>query len=83
MPGKIIARTREREAAVIKRRIKILRHPEIGSPEWNAKIEAEIRHARAHLEIRMKLQKPTIWQRIFGKSTKERYPYTTLGNNPV
>lgn len=66
--GKIIARVREREAAAIERRIKMSKQPEIGSPEWKSKIEAEIRHAHTLLETIKKAQKPTLWQRIVGKT---------------
>lgn len=66
--SKIIARVREREAAAIERRIKMLKHSEIGSPEWNAKIEAQIRHTHECLEIIKRSKRPTLWQRIFGKT---------------
>lgn len=66
--GKVIARVREREAAAKERRIKMLEHPEIGSPEWDAKIEAQIRYTRACLGIIERSKKPTLWQRIFGKT---------------
>lgn len=66
--SKVITRVREREAAAIERRIKMSKHPEIGSPEWKSKIEAEIRHAHTLLEVIEKAQKPTSWRRIFGKT---------------
>lgn len=66
--GKVIARVREREAAAIERRIKMVKHPEVGSPEWNAQIEAQIRHTHACLEISKRLKRPSLWQRIFGKT---------------
>lgn len=66
--GKIIDRVREREAAAIERHIKMVKYPEIGSPEWNARIEAQISHARACLGIIERSKRPTLWQRIFGKT---------------
>ncbi len=66
--GKVIARVREREAGAKERRIKMLEHPEIGSPEWNAKIEAQIRYTHECLEIIKRSKRPTLWQRLFGKT---------------